>query len=399
MITYEAFLRNSAVPRQVIDTFLDQDQASWAQFDPELGYILGNALTPDGIDGSLAITTSQPNGARTSMIYRDHPGRINTYGDSFTQCSQVSDGETWQEYLAAHLGEPIRNYGVGGYGVYQAYRRMLRTEQTEDGADYVILYIWGDDHFRSVMRCRHTVIYPWWDNQGGFAFHNNFWANIEMDLESGHFVETENLLPTPESLYRMTDLDFIVEAQRDDLMVQLHAFSQYDPQSIDFEPINTLARILGVPAVDDTDVETLAASIKRIEHAYGFAATKLIIDKAVAFCEAHGKKLLFCLLCPTATRQLLHSQPRYEQAIADYLQAKDLLTFDMNLAHLDDYQDFNLSVEDYMNRYYIGHYKPIGNHLFAFTLKDTVIEWLDPKPVTYDESRQPEFDYTGYLPR
>ena len=56
----------------------------------------------------------------------DRPCRMNTYGDSFTQCHQVSDGETWQEYLAAHLGEPVRNFGVGGYGVYQAYRRMLR---------------------------------------------------------------------------------------------------------------------------------------------------------------------------------------------------------------------------------------------------------------------------------
>lgn len=398
MITYETYLRKSAVPKGVIDTFLDDNQASWAQFDPELGYILGNALTPDGMDGSLAITTSQPNGARTAMIYHDRPCRINTYGDSFTQCSQVSDGETWQEYLAAHLGEPVRNYGVGGYGVYQAYRRMLRTEKTNDGADYVILYIWGDDHFRSVMRCRHTVIYPWWDDQGGFAFHNNFWANIEMDLDTGQFVENENRLPTPESLYRMTDPDFIVEAQHDDLMVQLHAFPHYDPKSIDLQPINTLARILDVPEVDDADEEALAASIERIRHAYGFAATKLVIDKAETFCNAQGKKLLFCLLCPTATRQLLRGQPRYEQAIADYLQERDLLTFDMNLAHLRDYQNFNLSVEDYMNRYYIGHYKPAGNHLFAYALKDTVVEWLNPRPVTYDESRQPEFDYNGYLP-
>ena len=27
------------------------------------------------------------------------------------------DGKTWQEYLAAHLGEPLRNFGVGGFGV------------------------------------------------------------------------------------------------------------------------------------------------------------------------------------------------------------------------------------------------------------------------------------------
>jgi hypothetical protein len=38
----------------------------------------------------------------------------------YSDCHQVSDCETWQEYLAGHLGEPIRNFGMGGYGVYQA---------------------------------------------------------------------------------------------------------------------------------------------------------------------------------------------------------------------------------------------------------------------------------------
>jgi hypothetical protein len=45
--------------------------------------------------------------------------RVHTYGDSFTHCDQVSDGETWQEFLAAHLQEPVKNFGVGGYSVFQ----------------------------------------------------------------------------------------------------------------------------------------------------------------------------------------------------------------------------------------------------------------------------------------
>ena len=121
--TFEQFLRESAVSREVIDRFLHGP--SWAQFDPELGYRLWNYLPSDGMDGSATISTVQANGARTSFMYAGSKCRINAYGDSFTQCHQVSDGETWEEYLAAHLGEPIRNFGMGGYGVYQAYRRML----------------------------------------------------------------------------------------------------------------------------------------------------------------------------------------------------------------------------------------------------------------------------------
>src|SRR5262245_13785602 len=150
--TFVKFLRDRAVPRGVIDGFLRGP--SWARFDPELGYVLGNSLPTDGVDGSATISTARPDGARTAFMYVDRPCRINTYGDSFTQCHQVSDGETWQEYLAAHLGEPIRNFGMGGYGAYQAYRRMAREERTDHGAKYVIFYIWGDDHIRSLAGCR-----------------------------------------------------------------------------------------------------------------------------------------------------------------------------------------------------------------------------------------------------
>jgi len=177
--TFETYLRKSVVDKKTLDVFLDPKQLSWAKFDPITGYRLGNYMPRDGINQSSTISTTQSNGMRTAHAYVDKPCRINTYGDSFTLCHQVSDSETWQEYLAGHLGEPIRNFGMGGFGVYQAYRRMIREEQTDHGAKYLIFYIWGDDHVRSLLRCRHAAIYPWWNDDGGRAFHNNFWANIE----------------------------------------------------------------------------------------------------------------------------------------------------------------------------------------------------------------------------
>ena len=156
--TFETYLRKSVVDKRTLDVFLDPNQLSWAKFDPITGYRLGNYMPRDGMDRSSTISTSQSNGMRTAHVHVDKPCRINTYGNSFTQCHQVSDSETWQEYLAGHLGEPIRNFGMGGYGTYQAYRRMIREEQTEHGAKYLIFYIWGDDHIRSLLRCRHAAI-------------------------------------------------------------------------------------------------------------------------------------------------------------------------------------------------------------------------------------------------
>ena len=130
---YVDYLRASVVPRATIDRFLKGP--AWAQFDSELGYVLSNYMPLEGVGGSATISTVQSNGARTSYAYSGRKCRINTYGDSFTLCHQVSDGETWQEYLAAHLGEPIRNFGMGGYGAYQAYRRMVREEGTDHAAE------------------------------------------------------------------------------------------------------------------------------------------------------------------------------------------------------------------------------------------------------------------------
>ena len=169
MISYEEWLRSSVLHKEEIDDFLSPDVPTWAQYDAELGYTLGNYMPRDGVDGSMTISTSRLDGTRRAIIYRDRACRLNSYGNSFTECHQVSDHETWQEYLAAHLGEPIRNFGMGGYGALQSYRRMVRTEVSDLGSEYVLLYIWGDDHFRSVMRCRHVVTRGWYRDRNAMG--------------------------------------------------------------------------------------------------------------------------------------------------------------------------------------------------------------------------------------
>jgi hypothetical protein len=391
------YLRESAVSKATIDTFIDPEKNCWARFDPVVGYTLDNHMPRDGVDGSSTISTAQPSGIRTPHNYTEKPCRLNTYGNSFTQCHQVSDGETWQEYLAAHLGEPVRNFGMGGFGVYQAYRRMLRAEESEQGAEYVILYIWGDDHCRSVMRCRHAATHPWWNGERGLMFHGNFWAHVEMDLDSGDLVEMENLLSTPDALYKMTDPDFMVDALKDDLMLQLYVADSVDPSTLDLHRLSSLAEILGVEALDTTSTESLALSSRRLRTAYGFAATRDIVKKASDFCRAKGKKLMTCIFCPTAMKQLLNDQPRYDQEIADHLAKAHAPFFDMNRVHQADFRDFNLSVEDYMKRYFIGHYSPAGNHFFAYAIKDRIVDWLDPKPITYRDDESKMIDFVGYL--
>ena len=396
--TFETYLRKSVVDKKTLDVFLDPKQLSWAKFDPITGYRLGNYMPRDGINQSSTISTAQSNGMRTAHAYVDKPCRINTYGDSFTLCHQVSDSETWQEYLAGHLGEPIRNFGMGGFGVYQAYRRMIREERTDHGAKYLIFYLWGDDHVRSLLRCRHAAIYPWWNDDGGRAFHNNFWANIEMNLQTGQLEEHENLLPTPESVYKMTDADWTVQSLKDDLALNLFMYSRGNVSDLDTKAVRKLAAYLGFDPQGLDNSQPPRPHIEQLLNTYAFAATKVILTKAKEFADGNGKKLLVVLFDPSRVmKPLVEGKARYDQVIVDFLRENQFRYFDMNLVHVEDYKNFSIPFDQYMKRYFIGHYSPVGNHFFAYAIKDTVIDWLDPKPIIYQNQNDRWITFEGYL--
>ncbi len=397
--SWQKYLRDSALPKGTLDTFLNPDEYSSAQFDPELGYILGNNMPRDGLDKTRTISTVQANGTRTAFMYTEKTCRINTYGNSFTQCSQTSDGETWQQYLAAHFGEPMRNFGVGGYGVYQAYRRMLKEEKTDHAAEYLVLYIWGDDHIRSLLRARHALIYKVWDNTNGRLFHNNFWPNIEMDLKTGKLVEKDNLLSTPELLYKMTDPDFMYDTLKDDHALRMAAYRDSRIADINPQPLQKLENILGFSPSNIKDKRPPREYVEKLLDKYSFQATKYILVRAKKYAVANNKKLMIVLFDPyRAMKQLIASGMRYDQEIVDFLIEKDFKYFDMNLVHVRDFKSFNLPLNAYMDRYFIGHYNPAGNHFFAYSIKNEFVDWLDPKPLPYRQTDQVPIHFKGYLP-
>ena len=396
--SYEQYIKNSVLEKSEIDVFLDPQKNSWAQYDSELGYILGNDILGGAMDNSKYISTVRSDGARAMHMYKNLPCRINSYGDSFTMCSQVSDGETWQEYLAAHLGEPVRNYGMGGYGVYQAYRRMLREEQTENAADYLIFYIWGDDHSRSFLRCRYVSFYTTWNNRGGRRFHNNFWPYLEMNLKTGQIEENKNILSTPESMYKMMDPDFMYENTKDDMMLQMMTYLNKGIDGLDRKRLQKLAGILDLPPVNFKNETEMRKDIATLRNAYAFSGTEYILEKARKFADKNGKKLLVILFDPyKVTKPLLRNEIRYDQEIVDFLVENKYYYFDMNVIHAEDFKSFNLTVDDYFKRYFIGHYNPSGNHFFAFSLKDKIVNWLDPKPRTYKTDGFNIEDFNEYL--
>ncbi len=349
--------------REEVDRFLDPkihpepgpNNAGWI-YDSALGWVLKDSVRDDGVDGSRTFYQYEKGGCRRRINAADVPCRIHAYGNSFTHCDQVSDGETWEEYLAAHLREPIMNFGVGGYGVYQAYLRMQLTEERER-ADHVILNIWHDDHFRSLDSWRAIR----------FGFHTPCGFTLpylQADEKTGEVREKPNLCPTPESVYRLTDPDFVNSTFRND-------------------------RVLLDMKESDENVGQGGVYWRPEMMRKGFVEAALLASsKIVEWCECETarRKQKFMLILSHGgeiIRRELAGEPRWDRSFVDSLRGKPYPVIDLRDAHREEFASTKLSPEDYLRRYYIGHYAPAGNYFFAQAIRREVADWLSPRPAPY----------------
>ena len=383
------FLRDAVLSRAEIDRFLDPDAAKWARFDPELGYVPNDSHVPDGIGGAITTYSYGRHGERRTISHASDPCRIASYGDSFTQCHQVSDGETWQEVLAAHIGEPVRNFGVGGYGVYQAYLRLRRIDLVpEGGTEYILFEIFDDDHYRNLDAYRLLRVgRVWRDYDQSLTtsmFHANPWAHVRLDPATAGLVHVPNEFTTPESLYRLCDFDFLVSTYGDDFVVNLLVARRTG----DFQFLrryDQLASTLGVAISSKTPLEA-GQSGERLYSAMAFRSSLLILQELQRQLAQKNSKLLVLLsYSEEAVRQVLTEGTREDVLFLRQLEDSGISFVDALRCHVADYGAFAISPGQYVARLFNGHYTPAGNLFFAFAIKDAVVDWLKPPPPAYRE--------------
>ena len=375
------YLRSLMPSREQIDVFIRGQQGpeklsrnrGWV-FVGELGWILCDSIRPRSIDNSRGFYRYEIDGARKVVNFPDKPCRIHTYGNSFTHCDQVSDGETWQEYLAAHLQEPIRNYGVGGYSVYQAYRRMRKVEKTSP-AKYIILNIWDDDHFRNLdswraIRFGHRT-------PCGYTL-----PFLRVIVEKGQCEQVENLCRESKEVYRLCDEDFVHRTFAKDPVLGVGLCTRGGAKATP----KLLASISNAFGISDEQILALKPNeaIRKIHTEAALYATRNIVTWTEQFVEQTGKKLMLILSFGQGNiARALKEMPRFDQSFVDWLKNKPYPVIDMRDCFKAEYEQFKTDVNSYLKRYYIGHHNPAGNFFFAWALKNRLVEWLDPRPSPY----------------
>ncbi len=79
----------------------------------------------------------------------------------------------------------------------------------------------------------------------------------------------------------------------------------------------------------------------------------------------------------------LSGEPRFDQSLVDWLKGKPYPVLDTRDVFATDYQKCRLGVDRYLAPFYNGHHTPRGNFFTAWALKDTVVHWLNPRPLPY----------------
>jgi len=376
------YLRSIMPSRQRIEDFItgehgprDKRPGEVFQYDSELGWVHHKAIGSTGVDGSKVFYNYESDGARKVINFPGRTSRIRTYGNSFTHCSQANNNETWEEYLAAHIQEPVRNYGVGGYSVYQAYRRMLKVEQKISGG-YIILNIWDDDHYRNLDAWRSIRF--GYGSRCGFTL-----PHLRVDVAEGSCEQKENISKTPQDLYRLCDEEFLWHTFQNDPILKMVITARAGGKNISAELVNPVAISFGIPEEKIADSET-AKKIKKIHTEAALFATQNVVTWVEEFTRDHGKKLLIMLSFGSGNvRKYLLGEPRFDQGFIEWLNNKSYPVIDMREVFAADYQKYRIDVDEYLSPFYNGHHTPRGNFFTAWAIKDKVIQWLDPKPLPY----------------
>ena len=377
-----AYLRSIMPSRQRVEDFItgrygprDKNPDEIFQYDSELGWVHHEAVGSSGVDGSKVFYNYESDGARKVINFPGQPSRIRTYGDSFTHCSQASNNETWEEYLAAHIQEPVRNYGVGGYSVYQAYRRMLKVEKQISGG-YIILNIWDDDHYRSLDAWRSIRFGS--GSRCGFTL-----PHLAVDVAGGTCTQVENISRTTEDLFRLCDEDYLWRTFKDDPILKMVMAAREGGKDISDELVNPVAVTFGIPDEKIADTEA-AKKIKQIHTEAALFASQHVVTWAERFAAENAKKLMIMLSFGQGNvAAYLSGRGRFDQDFAEWLKGKPYPVIDMLDAFAADYRRHKADVDQYLAPFYNGHHTPRGNFFTAWALKDRVVEWLDPKPLPY----------------
>jgi len=155
-------------------------------YDPELGWVRkpNTSHNEQGKFGSTIWNVNEK-GSRFNPGFEGKESKISCYGDSYTFARQVNDDESWENFLSHSINTNVLNFGVGNYGIDQAFLRLKR-EYSKNKTKIVIIGVVPETISRILSIWKHYYEYG-----NTFAFKPKFVIkNNELQL-IGNIMDTE----------------------------------------------------------------------------------------------------------------------------------------------------------------------------------------------------------------
>ena len=199
-------------------------------------------------------------------------------------------------------------------------------------------------------------------------------------------IEKPNPCPTPESVYNLCDLDWVVDRFKNDFALSImlaHASAKSSNPERRYDDALKLAATHGIVTRVDT-AKAFSPAAAALHHRAAYYSSERIIEKIEAFAREHHKRVLYILSYPAqAIAQFVSEASRPDQPFVDFMRRKGLPVIDLMQAHVDEFKHYRGDVNDYLKQYFIGHYTPRGNFFTAMAAKNRLVELLEPKPLPY----------------
>ena len=99
------------------------------------------------------------------------------------------------------------------------------------------------------------------------------------------------------------------------------------------------------------------------------------------FASSKKKKLMVMLsYSGLAVASACQKALRLDQVLVDFLAQTNLPYFDSLQKHIEEFRSFQITPEEYVKRYYIGHYSPLGNRFSLMPRRTALLNgWIQSR--------------------
>ncbi|WNM57636.1 SGNH/GDSL hydrolase family protein [Candidatus Nitrospira allomarina] len=282
--------------------------------------------------------------------------RVSAFGDSFTFGEEVANEDTWEHQLEEQNPRiEVLNFGVGAYGLDQAYMRYM-----EDGisfkSDIVLIGFMSENIYRNL-----NVFRPFYHS----SYATNFYTKPRFLLANDSLVLLNNPLRTTSDYWRLVRNDEAVlrEIGNHDYFYQI----KYMAGPMDLLPFMRLLKI-ATRSVKEKLNPVVTPEGSYAVNSEGFRLTTRLLEEFYCAALQH-ESLPVIIIFPDLgdfSRHRSHQGKRYEPLLKQ-LHIKGFRVLDI----LDALVAFDSALPtDRLTVGQWGHYSHLGNSIVATFLQD-----------------------------